>query len=99
MLWASRLRDTHALAVQTLPAEPAAAGPLLQPVRHDAASATTPSAATGIRLATTNLPAAPAVWQTAKPVPSVARGRSGSTRHSAVGGEWPRLRYLPKPSR
>ncbi len=111
MLRASRLSETHALAVQTRSAEPAgvggwaagppAAGPPLQPQMHDAASATTPSAATQIRLATANLPALPAAWQ------SHEASRLWAARevlvppgvHSAVCEEWPRLRYLPKPSR
>jgi hypothetical protein len=68
MLRASRLSEMHALAVQTLSAEPAgvsgrvaagpaASGPPLQPEMHDAASAAAPSAATQIRLITANLPA------------------------------------------
>src|SRR5215831_3085259 len=84
MLRASRLGETHALAVQTRSAEPAgaggraagppaagppAAGPPPQPQRHDAASATTPSATTQIRLATANLPALPAAWQSCEASP------------------------------
>ena len=71
MLLASRLSEMHALGVQTLPAEPAgagggvaagppASGPAPQPEVHDAASATTPSATTQIRLTTADLPAPPA---------------------------------------
>jgi hypothetical protein len=70
MLLASRLSEMHALEVQTLPAEPAgtggrvaagppAPGPVLEPEVHDAASATTPSATTQIRLTTADLPAPP----------------------------------------
>jgi hypothetical protein len=68
MVLASRLSETHPLGVQTLPAEPAgtgggvtagppAFGPAPQPAVHDAASATTPSATTQIRLTTADLPA------------------------------------------
>jgi hypothetical protein len=68
MLLASRLSEMHARAVQTLSAEPAgtggvvaaglpAFGPALEPEVHDAASATTPSATTQIRLTTADLPA------------------------------------------
>jgi hypothetical protein len=70
MLLASRLSEMHALEVQTLPAEPAdadggvaagppASGPPPQPEMQDAASVTTPSAPTQIRLTTADLPAPP----------------------------------------
>jgi hypothetical protein len=82
MLRASRLSEMHALEVQTLPAEPAgggvaagppAPGPPPQPETQDAASATTPSATTQIRLTTADLPAPPRLDRAAKPVPSGAR--------------------------
>src|SRR6266571_3878854 len=80
---------------------PPAAGPPLQPQMHDAASATTPSAATQIRLATANLPALPAAWQSheASPLWAAREVLVPPGVHSAVCEEWPRLRYLPKPSR
>ena len=84
MLRASPLSEMHALEVQTLPAEPAgtggrvaagppAPGPALEPEVHDAASATTPSATTQIRLTTADLPTPPQRDKAAKPVPSGAR--------------------------
>src|SRR5215469_3494549 len=99
MLRASRPSETHALAVQTLPAEPAAAGPPLQPQTHDAASAITPSATAQIRLATANHPALPAAWQSCEATPLTwsAGGPVPPGMHSAVCQEWPRLKYLPKP--
>ena len=92
MLCASRLSEMHALEVQTLPAEPAgtggrvaagppAPGPALEPEVHDAASATTPSATTQIRLTTTDLPAPHSLTELRSQSPP-ARGRSRSTRHS-----------------
>src|SRR5215471_16935883 len=100
MLCASRLSETHARGVQTLSAEPPVAGPPLQPQTHHPASATTPSATPQIRLATVNLPAAPAAWQSheASPLTWRAGGPVALGMHSAVCEEWPRLRYLPKPS-
>ena len=85
MLLASRLSEMHALGVQTLSAEPADAcggvaagppafGPPPQPEMQDAASVTTPSATTQIRLTTADLPAPPPqLDRAAKPVPSGAR--------------------------
>src|SRR5690349_9341461 len=80
MLLASRLSEMHARGAQALPAEPAGAGggvaagppavgPPPQPDRQDAASAITPSATTPIRLATANLPAPPAAWQSCEASP------------------------------
>ncbi len=78
MLLASRLSEMHARGAQALPAEPAAGGvaagppapgPAPGPEVHAAASATTPSATTQIRLATANLPALPAAWQSCEASP------------------------------
>ncbi len=76
MLLASRLSEMHASAVQTLSAEPAGTGgeaaagpPAPEPEVHDAASATTPNAATQIRLTTADLPLPPQLHKRTKPTP------------------------------
>src|SRR5580704_15956316 len=108
MLRASRLSEMHARGAQAPPTEPVGAGggvatgpavgPPPQPERHDAASATTPSATTQIRLATANLPAPPAASQSCEASPLSSAGSLVPPGiHRAVCEEWPLLRYLPKP--
>src|ERR1035437_8213482 len=88
------LSKMHALGVQPLSADPADAcggvaagppafGPPPQPEMQDAASVTTPSATTQIRLTTADLPAPPHSLTELRSQSPPARGRSRSTtRHS-----------------
>ena len=112
MLCASRLSEMHALGVQALLGgtrrrrrrgcrRAPVAGPPPQPERHDAASATAPSATTQIRLATADLPAPPAAWQRheAKPLSGAWEVPFHQAFQSRLRGTATPRGIYPKPSR